>query len=255
MTKVIKISMCLFLSIFLTSCQWNIKVKDVKENSFSSIKIIGKGNIENRDLSISQNFHGIKVSRGWNVVLKKGNSYGVHAQLDANLYDHLNVHVDGGRLIIETVNYNQITKASSKKIIVTYNQNFTDLNASSAATINAEEALEGEKIHFYVSSSATITAPVAIRSISSEATTSGTINLKGITQHFEGDTSSSGDINASNLKSEDAQTDASSAGHISIYASKSIHADASSAGNIEYWGDPKEVNAPESTSGGSVVKK
>ena len=245
MTTIIKVTIGLLVSLLLTSCNFQFNQKDVS----------GSGNVEDRNLSISDNFDGIKASNGWEVILKKGTENSVTASLDANLYDYLDVHVEGSRLIIETLENAHITNASSKKIIVTFSENLQDLKASSAAVINAESVLEGERISLDVSSAGTINTEVAVRSIDTDASSAGTINLKGITQRFEGDASSAGNINAKNLKSEDAQTDASSAGHISIYASKSIHADASSAGNIEYWGDPKEVNAPESTSGGSVVKK
>ncbi len=244
MNTFIRFTLILFLSLFLASC-----VFDFHHNEVS-----GNGNIEDRNLNITENINAIKASRGWEVIIKKGAETSVTARLDSNLYEYLDVHVDGSTLKIDTNDNAQITDASSKKIYVTFTENLNELKASSASSIKSESTLVGERINLDVSSAGTISTQVNIRSVTTGASSAGNITLKGIAERFEADASSAGRINASHLKSEDAEIDASSAGYVGIFASKSIHANASSAGNIEYWGNPNEVNAPRSSSGGSISK-
>ena len=245
MTTIIRITLILFLSLFLGACHFD----------FNNREISGNGNVEDRDLNISGSFDAVRASEGWEVILKKGNENSVSASLDSNLYEHLDVHIDGSRLKIDTEDDTQIGRATSKKIYVTFSDHLSELKASSAATITSESTLEGERLSLDVSSAGTINTEVAVRSVDTDASSAGTINVKGITERFAGDASSAGKINASGLKSENAKADVSSAGYVGIFASKSIHADASSAGNVEYWGNPESVNAQESSSGGSINKK
>lgn len=245
MTTLIRITLLLFLFLFMASCHFG----------FNNREVSGNGNVEERNLNMSDNFDAVKASEGWEVILKKGDEISASASLDSNLYEYLDVHVSGNRLIIETKDDAQIKRATSKKIYVTFTEELNELRASSAATITSESILTGERISLDVSSAGTINTEIAVRSVKTDASSAGQINIKGIAERFEGDASSAGRINASELKCEDAQTDASSAGYVGIYTSKSIHAEASSGGSVEYWGDPKEVNAPKSSSGGSVSKR
>ncbi|HEA29320.1 MAG TPA: DUF2807 domain-containing protein [Leeuwenhoekiella sp.] len=242
MTTCIKILATAMLTLLLTSCHFDFHQVD------------GNGHVVEKNLNINKNFNAITVSNGWEVILKKGTQPGVTASIDENLYEYLDVHVDGNTLEIEMKDNNNVGSATSRKIYVTYAQNLDKLKASSAGEITSEDVLMGEKILFDASSAGSITAKIEVRHVETEASSAADLNLSGLAQTFNGSASSAASIDAKNLKTEEATADVSSAGSITVFASKTLDAEASSGGSVNYWGEPKEVRDSES-SGGSINKK
>lgn len=242
MINLIKSLLVLSLSLLLGSCH------------FSMNQVDGNGNVTERDLAINGDFNEIKASNGWDVQLKKGTTPGVRAKIDENLYEYLDVHIDGNRLEIEMKDNYNLGNTSSRMIYVTYTNPIERIKASSAASINSEDVIEGEHIDLDVSSAGSISVELAVREVTADASSAGDLQIKGIAESFTGEASSAASIEAQNLKTEHSELDASSAGSIEIFASKSINAEASSGGSVDYWGNPKETRDSES-SGGSVDRK
>lgn len=117
MTTLIRITLLLFLSLFMASCHFG----------FNNREVSGNGNVEERNLNMSDNFDAVKASEGWEVILKKGDENSVSASLDSNLYEYLDVQVSGNRLEIKTKDDAQIRRATSKKIYVTFTEELNEL--------------------------------------------------------------------------------------------------------------------------------
>ncbi|MGO4913780.1 head GIN domain-containing protein [Leeuwenhoekiella sp. W20_SRS_FM14] len=244
MTTLIKLIIGSLIALVMTSCNFNFDMGQVN----------GTGNVVTKDLNLSQEFSKIHSSNGWDVVLEKGTTPSVVAEMDENLLEYLDVHFEGNTLRIETTDNSNIGNATSRKIHVTYTQPIEEIKASSASNITATEALTGDRISFDLSSAATVKLPIEIREIVAEASSAATLDLEGEAQTVRFDASSAATINAKDLKSEFCDAEASSAGSIRVYASKEIASKASSAGDIDYWGSPKKVAVIES-SGGNISKQ
>ncbi|MGB3775027.1 MAG: head GIN domain-containing protein [Leeuwenhoekiella sp.] len=242
MSTFVKILASVILSLLLTSCNFDLN------------QVNGNGNVVDKDLDIDGEFNAISVSNGWEVFVKKGAQPEVTASIDENLYEFLDVHLDGNTLEIEMKDNSNVGRATSRKIFVTYTEELDELKANSAGEINLEGVLKGEKINFDVSSAGSIMADLEVRHVHAEASSAAVLRLKGLSQTFEGSASSAAMVDAEQLKTETASADVSSAGSIKVFASKAIDAEASSGGQVSYWGNPKEVRDSES-SGGAVNKK
>jgi len=242
MTTLIKILATTLLALLLSACHFDYNQVD------------GNGNVVEKELEIDQEFTEIAVKNGWEVTLTKGTQPRANAAIDENLYEYLDLHVDGKTLIVEMKDNYNVGKASSQKIEVIYNQNLEKLKASSAGEITTEEMLTGEKMMFDVSSAGRISTQIEVRHVTVDASSAGNVDLSGLAETFDGEASSAANVDAQGLKSETATADVSSAGTIRIFASKKIDAEASSGGSVSYWGNPAEIRDSES-SGGSINKK
>ncbi|MCC4214641.1 head GIN domain-containing protein [Leeuwenhoekiella parthenopeia] len=244
MTTLIKIIVTALTAVFMTSCNFSLEMGQIE----------GTGNVKTKDLNMTQAFTKVHSSNGWDVVLQKGTSPSVSAELDENLFEYLDVHYEGNTLRIESTDNSNIGSATSRKVFVTYVDALESLKASSASTIISESTLTGSHIDLDVSSAGTIKIPVEIREINAEASSAGTLNLNGEAQSLKFEASSAGTINAKDLKAQVCNAQASSAGTIKVYVTKELESQASSGGDINYWGEPEKVAVSES-SGGDVSKQ
>ncbi len=239
MTTIFKILITAFCAFMFTSCNFDFNLGQVR----------GNGNVVEENLNISGEFRDIEASSGWDVILKKGDDFSVTAEMDENLLEILDVHVSGNTLEIETKGHDNIGFATSKKVYVTYKDNLENISASSGASVDAVNILEGERMQFDVSSGGSINVEAMVRNIKTEVSSGGNIRIAGGAESFEASVSSGGTIDAKDLKSEDCVAEASSGGNIKVWAGNSINAEASSGGSINYWGNPKIAHTPKSMSG------
>lgn len=242
MTTIMKFIVGLVAALFLTSCDFNLNFG----------QITGNGNVITENMNISESFNEISAGNGWEVILKKGTSNSVIIEADENLIAAAEVYVQDGDLKIYCEK--GIGSASSKKVYVTYAQSLEEIRASSGASVDAEDLLRTSFIEFDTSSGGSITAEVAAKEVETEVSSGGVLRLSGTTHKLEASASSGGVAKMENLKSEIATADISSGGVMNIYVSKALKADASSGGIINYYGNPQEVDKPERSNSGGIIR-
>ena len=244
MTTLIKFIVGILFSLLLSSCAFDI--------SFGQIR--GNGNVQTENLDITQNFEGISAGNGWDVYLEKGDRVSVTVEADENLIEAMDIYVKGNTLKIYCED--NIGRATSKKVYVTYVGNLDYIGASSGADVFTKEVLKGEELSLNVSSGGSIQAEAVVRTIDTDVSSGGDIKIAGSTERLTADVSSGGMIKAKALKAKNANANASSGGSIDLYVTDDLRARASSGGDIDYWGDPETVDTPKkSMSGGSVSRK
>lgn len=241
MTTLIKFIVGALLALMVTSCNFDV--------AFGQIR--GNGNVITQDMNISERFNEVTASNGWEVSLEKGSENSVIIEADENLLDVAKVYVEGGNLKISSEK--GISSATSKKVYVTYAQTLTELNASSGASIKANEILKANDLEFDVSSGGTIRAEVAAKEVETEVSSGGVLRISGTTYRLDASGSSGGVSKLGNLKAEVAKADISSGGVMEIYVSKALKADASSGGVINYYGNPQNVDKPKKSNSGGVI--
>jgi len=244
MTTFIKFIIATLGAILMTSCSFDL--------SFGQIS--GNGNVQTENFNISEDFDRVSAGNGWDVILEKGDTYSVIVEADENLIDAADIYVKNGTLKVYCED--NIRRASSKKVYVTYVDNLDGIGASSGAYITTKQVLEGEQLDLDVSSGGTIKTTAVVRTIDTDVSSGGSINIAGSTETLAADASSGGTIKAKELKAKYAHAEAYSGGAIDIMVTDKLKARASSGGDIDYWGSPKEVDKPKkSVSGGSVDAK
>ena len=130
----------------------------------------------------------------------------------------------------------------------------TAISVLSSADVVAENILTStDKIVFKASRSASIKAEVNAPEIVTDANSSASITPSGKTRGHKTEASSSAEIKAFRLLSENATANVSSSANIEVHASVSLNAHASSSGNIEYKGAATVTKSENSS--GSVEKK
>lgn len=211
----------------------------------------GSGNIVTETRNTGS-FDAISVGGSFDVEVKNGNSTSVVVEADDNIIKYIQTRVSGNVLKINTEDLHSYSNVHMKVYVTT--PGLKAISASASAEVIAEDVLtNSEKLVFKASSSASIRAEVDAPEVVTDANSSATITLKGRTKTHQSEASSSGEIKAFNLLSENTTASASSSGSIEVHASVSLNAKASSSGNIEYKGGAT-VTKSESSSG-SVDKK
>ena len=132
MTTLIKIFIGAVTAFMMMSCNFSLDMGQIN----------GNGNVVTKDLNMSKEFSKIHSSNGWDIILEKGSTPAVTAEMDENLLEYLDVHYEGNTLRIETTDNSNIGNATSRKIHVTYAQPLESIKASSASNITAIETLE-----------------------------------------------------------------------------------------------------------------
>jgi hypothetical protein len=92
------------------------------------------------------------------------------------------------------------------------------------------------------------------KNTSIEASSSGTIVLKGSATHLDCKASSSGNCHLKDFQVENATVSSSSSATVAVYVSKALTAKASSSADITYYGNPVNV-IKEASSSGTVSRK
>ncbi len=244
MSSLIKIIISLLAALLFTSCAIDFNMGQIR----------GNGNVVEENLNISENFDRIHAANGWEVILEKGDDISVRLEADENLAEAAEIYVKNNTLKIYCEN--NIGRATSKKVYVTYIDNLSEIKASSGADLRSSQTLKGERLDIDVSSGGYIKTDAVVRNIDTDVSSGGSVKLSGSTESLKVDVSSGGTINAQDLRAKYADASASSGGAIDIYVTDRLKARASSGGDIDYWGNPEEVDKPKkSMSGGSVSSK
>lgn len=212
--------------------------------------ITGSGNVVTENRPINEEFKAVSISNGLNLVLEQSDKVQVSVQADDNLVKEIKTQVQNGVLLISTKfgNFNQIT---SKKITVKM-PNIEELEANSAATIDAATPLKGNQLTVESSSGATIDITANFEHIYLQANSASQQYIKGKALKVEAKSKSAGLIDASELLSNEVQAAASSGGSMQVYPILILNGEASSGGIIRYKIKPKTTLQVHESSGGTI---
>jgi Putative auto-transporter adhesin, head GIN domain len=217
---------------------------------FSCSNITGSGNIVTEKRSVKE-FNSISSSGSVDVELIQGDKAEVEVEADDNVIEFVVTKVEGGILKIRTRDVNLFNVHI--KVYVTAPL-VNSIKASASSTIEVKGTLKSsDRIALTANSSADIIANVDAPEIVTDANSSGTVSISGRTKNHKAEASSSGDVKAYDLFSENTEAHASSSGSVKVHASINLDAKASSSGDIKYRGSP--VVKSSTNSSGSIEKE
>ncbi len=242
MTTIIKFIIGTLTALLITSCSFDVNLG----------KINGNGNVKTEDMNISEDFDEIKASRGWEVFLEKGNKNSVTVEADENLIDAADIYVQNGELIISAED--NIGRASSKMIFVTYTDTPKKIKVSSGANLESEQTIKNKNISLGASSGGVLKVDITAKEVETKVSSGGVIRVSGTAEEVEASASSGGVAKISELTSKNTYANASSGGVMSVYASDLLKAKASSGGTINYYGNPETVDKPKRSHSGGVIR-
>ena len=232
MTTLVKILILFLMTLFLSSCAFDINLGEFGTGEK------GNGKIVTESRNTNQEFTKISAQEGIMVYVTQAKEYTIKVEADENIIDLIGTEIADGNLKIHAIE--NIGRAT-KKVYVSL-PTITALKSASGAHLNSENKIKSNQLIVDGSSGANMNLSIETNEIEIDASSGANINLEGEADDTNIDASSGGNINAKNLKTQYCDADASSGGNLSIYVGKNLKADASSGGNISYLGDPTVEN-------------
>jgi len=212
MTTLVKILITFSLSIFFLSCNL----------AFDGVK--GKGEVIQKERTITEGFDTVKASRGLDVIMVK----------DQNK-----------KIVVQN-----IFSADEKNVFVSYD-NINQLKVTSGASISSQEPIEQKDLALSATSGADIKLNIKAETLTSSVTSGAMIKLSGKVNNHNANATSGANIRAKDLMSLVSEAKATSGAHIKIHAKKEFTGKATSGADVVYYGAPEKVSETDN-SGGNV---
>lgn len=215
--------------------------------------ITGIGSIETDEREIGE-ITAIELRTDFDVIIKErvlGDNTKLEVRAQNNLLAYIKTTVEGGRLIIDTEGCIQPT--SPIEIFIKANE-LTEIELSGSGEIYSKNTLHADKMALSCSGSGSIDVRVKTEEVTIANSASGLIKTDGKVSRSVISLSGSGEIDASSMKSEDADIVLSGSGTIKAHASQKIALNHSGSGTIQYSGNPAE-KSENSTGSGSIIRK
>lgn len=238
MTTIVRIAIALLMSIFLSSCGFDIQIGDFGTGEK------GNGNVVTDTRKITEDFTKVSAAEGLIVYVTQADDFSIEVEADDNVIDLISTTIKDGKLRIKT---NKNIGDATKNIYVSLPK-VTGLASSSGAQLKSKNTIKAAELEVDGSSGAVLQLEVVSNEIDIDADSGANLRISGTTDEARIDVSSGGNINAKNLQTQSCNADASSGGTVKVQVERNLIADASSGGNISYAGDPT-VESKKSVSG------
>ncbi len=207
----------------------------------------GSGNVRTEARNVGS-FIGVKTSGSIDIEISEGASYSVSVEDDDNILPIIITKVENGTLNVYYKNNTSISDDHAKVYIKA--PSLDKVISSGSANITITDGIKNDReIEISVSGSGDIKGGVDAPKISASIGGSGNVSLEGRTKDFEGKVSGSGDLNCSDLQSENTTVSVSGSGNARVFASISLKARVSGSGDVYYRGNPSSPEIHKSGSG------
>lgn len=238
MTTIVRITIALLMTIFLSSCGFDIQIGDFGTGEK------GNGNIVTDTRSITEDFTKVSASEGLMVYVTQADEFSIEVEADDNIIDLIDTEIRNGKL---RINCSKNIGRATKNIYVSLPK-ITELSGSSGSHLETKNTIKTSELEVDASSGAVLELEIVSNEIDIDASSGANLRISGTADEAIIDVSSGGNINAKNLITQNCNAGASSGGNVKVQVSRSLIADASSGGNISYSGEPT-VETKKSVSG------
>ena len=212
----------------------------------------GSGNVTTEKRIVQGDFKSIDVSNAIELVIEQADVTEIVVEADDNLQNEIVTKVEHGTLVIKC-KFNSFRNVTMKRVTVKMPV-IENLDASSAASIQSKNVLQGENIDLETSSAATMDLNIESDNISCKASSGSSITVQGKALQIKTKASSGSSIDAGKLLANEVEAAASSGATLEVHPILRLKAGASSGANINYVSIPKTIEKT-SSSGGSVNQR
>lgn len=217
--------------------------------SFSGIE--GNGNVIRERRNIREDFNGIQVGQGIELVLTQGAETKMRVSFDENLLPLLVTEVLDS--ILEVYFKENVGKRTQSSVYLTV-PDLQKISASSGASVISDSGFTTSKIALNASSGAVIRMTLKSTQTGITSSSGANVILTGTTDDLTCDASSGSTVETSGLEAKQVNGTASSGAIIDVRVLDRLQAKASSGSTITYDGNPQEKSIYKS-SGGTVQHK
>ena len=237
MNTITKALAALILAIMMMSCNLDGNL---------GMGVSGNGDVITKERPLKDTFNSVKISRGLNLYLSQNDTERLTIEADENLHHLITTTVENNTLIISTTE--NIGIATSKNIMLNF-KNLSSIKATSGSDVFSTNTIQAEDIELNTTSGSDMKLSITALSISCHATSGSDIELEGEADKFIASATTGSTIKAKNLRSLNAQVNASSGADIVVNTSQKLTAKASSGGDVRYVGNPEYIEKSDGTSG------
>ena len=174
----------------------------------------------------------------------------VSVTCDSNLHRHLDIHVEGSELIIDTEPGVTIMPRTDCVAEVTVARLIALSSSGSGSIVAVNPAPDIREIKTSGSGNVTVD-DVGSDNLTVRTTGSGDLSLAGAVGKLNAKTTGSGEIDARDLEAQHVVVRTTGSGDVAVFASETVDVRTTGSGDVDVWGLPDEHH-DQSTGSGDV---
>jgi len=202
-------------------------------------------------------FDKVDVSGGISVDLIYSNKVEAKVNMIEGNYEDLIIETKpNGRLSIsfkKQKGWSSWGGSREAEIDLYYNNSIDEISVSAGATVESSELFSAKYMKFDASSGGIICLDVDVEKVKSDANSGAIITLEGNAVRQDVDVSSGAIYKAVDLKSDDADVDASSGSIAKVWVENRLTADAGSGAIIKFTGEPRHKDLDSGKWSGAII--
>ena len=215
-------------------------------HSFSAGRINGSGTITSEERDVPD-FNQINLRGSGKVILTKGEYPQVVVETDDNIMPHIETRVKNGKLVIS--HERKSLRPTVLKIHITVTK-LKGVSISGSGDIVGNDEFNADRFYADIAGSGDIAISVSANRLESNISGSGSIYLSGSTNSYDGSITGSGDVDAFDLRAQDASVVITGSGNCRISVAEMLRAKITGSGDVLYKGRPQI--SPSITGSGKV---
>lgn len=223
---------------FYSHSQWN-----------SREKIKGNGHIISKNINTAS-YDKVLVNGFFDVEFQSGEEGKILLKGEENIIEFITFTVENSTLKIATEKGKYIVPSSGKKIqIIVPFESLNEVSLSGSGDIKSKNKITTDNFICDLSGSGNIELNVDAKNIKASVSGSGDVVLSGDSTNIQCKVTGSGDLNASKLKSKNAEVNVTGSGDCKVYCTDNLEAHVTGSGDITYFGDPNKKDTKVTGSG------
>lgn len=195
------------------------------------------------------NFSGLRVSEGIELVVKKGNEFSIEIETWDMDADQVVTEIRRDKLVVH-LKRDFYRRRKRIKAVLTYKGDLNDVTASTASTVRIEDKITTRDLELTASTSGQIEVEVAVELLDLAATTSGRIDVSGSADEVTASASTGGTIYAYDVDAKEGRARANTGADVRVSVEDYLSARAGTGGSVKYRGQPR--TSVSTNTGGSV---
>ena len=213
----------------VSSAQWQDTIKG--NNVLDSLQLT------------TQKFDRIEIPAPFDVIVEKGDHYGVKIIGESNVIPEVFTEVKNNSLLLSTSNNVKFFgNAMDRTQLIVTTKDISEICVLGSAKVSSTSNVESKYLSLELIGSGEISLTIESQNISVDITGSGNVELKGNCKIIKGKVIGSGILHTKQLKSKKSFIKIVGSGQASVCSSEKLHASINGTADVTYVGEPKEVD-------------
>ena len=213
----------------VSSAQWQNTIKG--NNVLDSLQLT------------TQKFDRIEIPAPFDVIVEKGDHYGVKIIGESNVIPEVFTEVKNNILLLSTSNNVKFFgNAMDRTQLIVTTKGISEICVLGSAKVSSTSNVESKYLSLELIGSGEIRLTIESQNISVDITGSGNVELKGNCKIIKGKVIGSGILHTKQLKSKKSFIKIVGSGQASVCSSEKLHASINGTADVTYVGEPKEVD-------------